>query len=52
MGNKRISIANLPPEVSNDTLRATLAPYEKLWIYRTSGGLKLIDMLWLTVYYR
>jgi len=30
LGTKRIRITNLPPEVSNDTLRATLAPYGKI----------------------
>jgi hypothetical protein len=27
LGSKRIRVANLPPEVANDTLRATIAPY-------------------------
>jgi hypothetical protein len=30
LGTKRVRIANQPPEVSNDTLRATLAPYDKI----------------------
>jgi hypothetical protein len=29
MGTKRIRVAGLPPEVSNDTLSASLAPYGK-----------------------
>jgi hypothetical protein len=30
LGTKRVRITNLPPEVSNDTLRAKLAPYSKI----------------------
>jgi hypothetical protein len=30
LGTKRIRIANLPPESSNDSLRAALAPYGKI----------------------
>jgi hypothetical protein len=30
LGTKCIHVANLPPEVSNDTLRAALAPYGKI----------------------
>ena len=30
MGMKRVRIANLPPEVPNDTLKASLAPYGKV----------------------
>ena len=30
MGTKGIRIANLPPEVPNDTLRATIAPFGKV----------------------
>ena len=30
LGTKRIRIANLPQEVSNETLRATLAPFGKI----------------------
>jgi hypothetical protein len=48
LGTKRIRIANLPPEVSNDTLRATLAPYGKIWIFRTSDGREHTDMRWTT----
>jgi hypothetical protein len=30
MGKKRIRVAGLPPEVTNETLDATLAPYGKI----------------------
>ena len=30
MGTKRIRVANLPPEVPNDTLRAALAHFGKV----------------------
>jgi hypothetical protein len=30
LGSKRIRVVNLTPEVANDTLRATLAPYGKI----------------------
>jgi hypothetical protein len=30
LGTKRIRVANLPPEASNDTLKAALAPYGKI----------------------
>jgi hypothetical protein len=30
LGTKRIRVANLPPKVSNDTLKAALAPYGKI----------------------
>jgi len=44
LGTKRIRIANVPPDVSNGTLWATLAPYSKIVDIQTSGGLKLIDI--------
>jgi RNA recognition motif-containing protein len=30
LGSKRVRVVNLPPEVENDTLRNTLAPYGKI----------------------
>jgi hypothetical protein len=30
LGSKRILVANLTPDVANNTLRATLAPYDKI----------------------
>jgi hypothetical protein len=30
LGTKRVRIANLPPEVPNDTLRAALVPFGKV----------------------
>jgi len=35
MGTKRIRVANLPPEVPNDTLRAALAHFGKMQDVRT-----------------
>jgi len=52
VGTKRIRIANLPPEVSRDTLGQLMYRMAKLLIFRTRGGLRLIDMLWQTVYDR
>lgn len=56
MGTKCIRIENLPSEVSNDTLRATLAPYGKFmdiqderWSkanrYAVANGVLLVTML-------
>ena len=30
LGTKRVRVADLPPEISNDTLKAALAPYGKI----------------------
>jgi hypothetical protein len=56
LGTKRVRIANLPPDVSNDTLRATLAPYGKIvdiqnerwsktYRYAADNGVRQVTML-------
>jgi hypothetical protein len=52
MGTKRIRIANLPPEVPSDKVRALLAPLEKCLIYKQKCGPRLIDTQLLTAYDR
>ena len=42
LGTKRIRVANLPPEASNDTLKAALAPYGKI--------MNIQNELWSKVY--
>jgi hypothetical protein len=55
MGTKRIRVAGLPPEVSNDTLSASLASYgkildiqnercSKVYIYTVANGLRQVTM--------
>ena len=41
LGTKRIRVANLPPEVPNDTLRAALAPYGKIMEIRNEQWSKI-----------
>jgi hypothetical protein len=48
MGTKRIRLAGLLPEVSNDTLCASLASYGKILDIQKRGGQRLIDILWAT----
>ena len=56
MGTKPIRIANLPPEVPNDTLRATLAPFgkdlyiqaemwSKVYRYSVSNSIRLVTIM-------
>jgi hypothetical protein len=56
LGTKRVRIANLPPEVSNDTLRETLAPYGKIvaiqnerwsktYRYSVDNGVRQVTMI-------
>jgi len=42
MGTRRIRIANLPPEVAEDTLRASLAQYGKI--------LSVMEETWARIY--
>jgi hypothetical protein len=56
MGTKRVRIANLPPEVQDDALRATLIPYgtvmtiqEEMWSkkyrYAVPNGIRQVTIL-------
>jgi hypothetical protein len=56
LGTKHVRIANLPPEVSDDTLRATIAPYGKIvdiqnerwskaYRYAVDNGVRLVTMV-------
>jgi hypothetical protein len=56
MGTKRVPVANLPPEVPNETLRASLAPYgkvfdmqvekwPKVYRYAVANGIRQVTLL-------
>ena len=56
MGTKRVRVANLPPEVPNDTLKASLAPYGKvidvqiekwsnIYRYAVANGVRQVTLL-------
>ena len=60
MGTKRIGIASLPPDIPNDTLRTSLAPFgkilyiqTKMWSkayrYTVSNGIRLTGTQYQTV---
>jgi hypothetical protein len=38
MGNKRVRIAKLPPEVPDNALRAALTPMEQCWTFKRKSG--------------